>query len=291
MAFERAAMRRERGMNAKHPGVISGQHHPWTGVRTGVRRAHDGARRARRRRGARRGARATPSARSTTGRARAAREGARERAKADATANTMAREPVGIERDVERAETAALLGDGGDASGDARTRARGGTRRGATRTAMAVGGACALAACASIGVWTHRSETLQEAWRPVPGEELAMRATGARGGGGSIARWGTTSAERARLGLEAATGVTPTPTQMTALRALRLQIRNAMFNPGNAHDADAEHDDEAVFQHRAAGASAVPDGRAGERRRVGLGDQIFDGERRDGGTGRTGGGG
>ena len=58
----------------------------------------------------------------------------------------MAREPVGIERDVERAETAALLGDGGDASGDARTRARGGTRRGATRTAMAVGGACALAA-------------------------------------------------------------------------------------------------------------------------------------------------
>ena len=91
---------------------------------------------------------------------------------------------MGIERDVERAETAALLGDGGDASGDARTRARGGTRRGATRTAMAVGGACALAACASIGVWTHRSETLQEAWRPVPGEELAMRATGARGGGG-----------------------------------------------------------------------------------------------------------
>jgi len=184
MAFERAAMRRERGMNAKHPGVISGQHHPWTGVRTGVRRAHDGARRARRRRGARRGARATPSARSTTGRARAAREGARERAKADATANTMRpREPVGIERDVERAETAALLGDGGDASGDARTRARGGTRRGATRTAMAVGGACALAACASIGVWTHRSATLQEAWRPVPGEELATRATGARGGG------------------------------------------------------------------------------------------------------------
>ena len=142
---------------------------------------------------------------------------------------TMARDD---DRDVERAETAALLGDDGDARGDGRGRARGGTTRGTTRTAMVVGGACALAACASIGVWTHRSETLQEAWRPVPGEELAMRARGARAGGASIARWGTTSTERARLGADAATGVTPTPTQMTALRGLRLQIRNAMFNPG-----------------------------------------------------------
>ena len=82
------------------------------------------------------------------------------------------------DRDVERAETAALLGDDGDARGDGRGRARGGTTRGTTRTAMVVGGACALAACASIGVWTHRSATLQEAWRPVPGEELAMRARG-----------------------------------------------------------------------------------------------------------------
>ena len=54
------------------------------------------------------------------------------------------------DRDVERAETAALLGDDGDARGDGRGRARGGTTRGTTRTAMVVGGACALAACASI---------------------------------------------------------------------------------------------------------------------------------------------
>ena len=35
---------------------------------------------------------------------------------------------------------------------------------------------------------------------------------------------------------------------------------------------------------------SVPDGRAGEYRRLGRDDQIFDGERSDGGTGRTGGG-
>ena len=34
------------------------------------------------------------------------------------------------DRDVERAETAALLGDDGDARGDGRGRARGGTTRG-----------------------------------------------------------------------------------------------------------------------------------------------------------------
>lgn len=36
---------------------------------------------------------------------------------------------------------------------------------------------------------------------------------------------------------DALTGVTPTPSQMTALRALRLQIRNAMFNAGGASGA------------------------------------------------------
>ncbi|CEF99166.1 unnamed product [Ostreococcus tauri] len=126
------------------------------------------------------------------------------------------------DRDCELAETSSLL------RGDDGARAEGSRDRRGVTVGTIASGALALAACAALGVWTHKSKTLQEAWRPVPGAEMLERGGGVDSG---IARW--RAREVASLGgAETLTGVTPTPSQMTALRALRLQIRNAMFNGG-----------------------------------------------------------
>lgn len=106
--------------------------------------------------------------------------------------------------------------------------------------------ACGVVCAATVGVWTQKSETLQEKWRPVPGAEM-MTTTGHNAG---IARWaarrgrgGDTGSGVASLGEanpSALTGVTPTANQMMALRALRLQIRNAMFDPNTSSQTVAK---------------------------------------------------
>ena len=133
------------------------------------------------------------------------------------------------ERDCEAAELASLLPRSGNEAS-----ARVGGRWTRVSARAVVGGGLALAACATIGVWTHKSKTLQEAWRPVPGGETLGVGVSVDGG---IARWRTREVARLGGAGDALTGVTPTPTQMTALRALRLQIRNAMFNAGGASAA------------------------------------------------------
>lgn len=171
----------------------------------------------------------------------------------------------GFAGDVERGESAALLGrdastsggyddehgvdgDGGagwmthatdgvlgssSSTSNRKTRERArATRRGLAVAAAACGVACA----AAVGVWTHKSETLQEKWRPVPGAEMMTATAATRGRNAGIARWAARGSDGsvARLGeadTSALTGVTPTASQMMALRALRLQIRNAMFDP------------------------------------------------------------
>ena len=171
----------------------------------------------------------------------------------------------GFAGDVERGESAALLGrdastsggcdeegvdgnagagwmthatDGvmGSSTSNRKTRERArATRRGLAVAAAACGVACA----AAVGVWTHKSETLQEKWRPVPGAEMMTATAATRGRNAGIARWAARGSDGsvARLGeadTSALTGVTPTASQMMALRALRLQIRNAMFDPNTS---------------------------------------------------------
>jgi len=172
----------------------------------------------------------------------------------------------GFAGDVERGESAALLGrdastsggyddDGDDDAGAVwMTHATGGVvgaststsnrktreRARATRRGLAVAAAaCGVACAAAVGVWTHKSETLQEKWRPVPGAEMMTSTAAARGRNAGIARWAARGSDGsvARLGeadTSALTGVTPTASQMMALRALRLQIRNAMFDPNTS---------------------------------------------------------
>ena len=131
-------------------------------------------------------------------------------------------------RDDARGETSALLASRDDDAVESMEQARRVSSRSASSTRTSV--MCtvaAIAAAAAIGVWTHKSKTLQEAWRPVPGAELVT-------GGDErsmITRWSKTGKTMASLG-QSFTGVTPTPSQLTALKALRLQVRTAMFSPG-----------------------------------------------------------
>ena len=116
-------------------------------------------------------------------------------------------------------------------------------RRSARAAQGALASTGALACVAALGLWTHKARTLQEQWRPIPGNDGEMTSTSKMtmmAGDGAIARWGRSSSVvgekgvRARLGDVAFTGVAATPAQMGALRALRMQIRNAMFNPATS---------------------------------------------------------
>ena len=79
-------------------------------------------------------------------------------------------------RDDARGETSALLASRDDDAVESMEQARRVSSRSASSTRTSV--MCTVAAiAAAIGVWTHKSKTLQEAWRPVPGAELVTGET------------------------------------------------------------------------------------------------------------------